>query len=261
MNSDRLYEELGALVSKGELFALATIVRTAGSSPRRAGAKMIIFPGGKISGTIGGGKLEATVIAEALDLIGSTEGNRLKTFRFTKSGPDAIGMTCGGEADLFIEVFRGPLTLFIFGGGHIGRELIRLAIGSGFSSVLIDDRSEILECYDAVITTHMAGENFETDLPEISDDAYVVIVTRSHKTDTIILRGLINKELTYLGMMGSKAKISKIFIALKEDGFEQAALDRIHTPIGLDIKAEGPYEIALSIMAELIAVRNGLTKS
>lgn len=254
--SEAILKELLRAVDSGQPVALATIVKRAGSSPRDVGAKMLIYPDGKISGTIGGGKFEHRVIQDSLKLLGESGRGSLKHYRFSKLGEAAIGMTCGGEAEVFIELFHAPARLFIFGGGHVGRELARLAAGSNFLITVIDDRSEMLDSFDNCVITHQASDGYLENLPEVEQNNFVVLLTSAHKTDRELLKRYIGGDHTYLGMMGSQAKIKLLFDWLKESGVSDDQLSRVRTPIGLEISAEGPYEIAISILAELIAVRN-----
>ncbi len=254
--SGTILRELVAAIEAGKSVAVATIIRRAGSSPRDVGAKMLIYPDGAIYGTIGGGKFENRVIQDSLELLRSTDRGSVIQYRFSSEGERAIGMTCGGQADVFIELFRAPRRLMIFGGGHVGHELARLAVGSNFLITVVDDRPEILAGYEGVISGHQAANGFRGDLPEALPDDFVVIVTRSHESDLEVLRHYVASNYGYLGMMGSKAKIAKLFEGLRQEGISEAQLDSVHAPIGLNIGAEGPYEIAVSILAELTAVRN-----
>lgn len=256
-----IFEEMYKRQKAGQPFVLATIIRTAGASPRKAGAKMLVFPDGTIAGTIGGGNFENLVIADCLQLLESNTLHLLKTYTFSKAGAGATGMSCGGEADVFMEVNVKPRKLLIFGGGHIGRELTRLAAGSGFVISVIDDRPDILSGYDRSISAIQTDSDYQEAFPSLDGDCYVVIVTRSHNIDRLILERVLRHDCAYVGMIGSKAKIAKLFSVLEESGIERARLDKVYAPIGLNIKGEGPYEIAVSIMAELIAVKNGITRS
>jgi len=256
-----IFEEMYNRQKAGQPFALATIIKTSGASPRKAGAKMLVFPDGTIAGTIGGGNFEKLVIDDCLLLLESSTNHLLKTYTFAKAGAGATGMSCGGEADVFMEVNVKPRKLIIFGAGHIGRELVRLAAGSGFLISVIDDRPEILSGYDRSTTVVRTDSEYQEPFPVLDLDCYVVIVTRSHNVDRLILERVLKHKCAYIGMIGSKAKIAKLFAALEESGIDRAQLEQVYAPIGLNIKGEGPYEIAVSIMAELIAAKNGITRS
>ncbi len=245
----------------GQPYVLATIVKTAGASPRAPGAKMLVYPDGNTAGTIGGGTFEKLVIDDCLHLMKSKEKHLLKTYRFAESGADATGMACGGEADVFMEAGAKAKRLIIFGGGHICRDLVRLADGSGFLISVVDDRADILGVYGKSINTIKTDAAYNDNFPDLDRDCFVVIVTRSHTIDHDILKRAIKHDCAYIGMIGSRTKIAKLFASLAELGIDRALLDRVHAPIGLNIKGEGPYEIAVSILAELIAAKNGITRS
>jgi xanthine dehydrogenase accessory factor len=252
-----IYREIVKNINNGSLFVLASIVKSSGSTPRKTGAKMIVYPDGKISGTLGGGYFEKAVIEDCLKLIESQSLNLLKKYSFSQFGENATGMCCGGNVEVFMEVHTKPNRLIIFGGGHIGKELVKLTIGSGFAITVVDDRKEIIDSFDNIVDAKLAEIDYADNLPELDENCFVVIVSRSHQTDRVIVQSIVKNNCRYIGLIGSKSKTGKMFAYLKETGIDQTLLDRIHTPIGLDIDAEGPYEIAVSILAELIAVKNG----
>lgn len=256
-----IYEELVSLRQSGKAFVLATIVRTAGPSPRAAGAKMLVFPDGSISGTIGGGTFEKLVTDDCLELLESGERHRIKRYAFSQMGKDATGMSCGGEGEVFMEVNANPKKLYIFGGGHVCQSLVSLMADSSFLVYVVDDRPDILSTFHRPVTTMKTDSTYEKNFPELDRNSFVVIVTRSHKYDEPVLRQAIKQDCAYIGMIGSKAKIRKMFASLEDSGVDPSRLKQIHAPIGLDIKGEGPYEIAVSILAELIAVKNQTDKN
>ncbi len=251
-----IYKEIIDKLNAGQSFVLATIIETIGSSPRRIGAKMLVFPDGSISGSIGGGTFEKLVIEDSLQLLNSSSRHLLKHYSFSKKGKDPTGMSCGGQARVFLEASGRPDNLIIFGGGHIARELARLASGSGFTITVVDDRKDILEAYQPPVTTVLTDPDYKTNMPSLNNNSYIVIVTRSHNCDLPVLERVIGEDFAYIGMIGSKAKIAKVFSTLKKSGFDKKLLDKVHAPIGLDIRAEGPYEIAVSILAELIETKH-----
>jgi xanthine dehydrogenase accessory factor len=250
---DEIYNKKKA----GQKFVLATIVRTAGASPRHPGAKMLVYPDGSISGTIGGGTFEKMVIDDCLALMESGEQHQLKRYSFSEQGREATGMSCGGEGDVFMELSGRPKRLIVFGGGHVCRELVKLALNSDFAITVVDDRPEILQWYQPPVTTLQTDSEYRDNLPSLDRDSYVVIVTRSHKHDEPVLAQVIGQDCAYIGMIGSRAKVGQVYAALEKTGVQRERLARVHAPIGLDIKGEGPFEIAVSILAELIAVKNG----
>lgn len=255
-----IFEEIHDRRKAGRLFALATIVRTAGATPRAPGAKMLVYPDGKISGTIGGGNFEKLVIDDCLGLMESGGRHLLKKYSFSKCGAYATGMSCGGEAEVFMEVNARPKRLIIFGGGHIARELVEIAGGSDFAVTVVDDRPDILSQYDRPTAVVQTDPEYRDSFPALDGDCYVVIVTRSHTLDLSILERVVNDGCRYIGMIGSKAKVANVLSSLEKSGVDPELLKRIYAPIGLNIKGEGPYEIAVSIMAELIAVKHGVTR-
>lgn len=260
MSTIDIYDEIHKRHAAGQPFVLATIIRTAGASPRKVGAKMLIFPDGTISGTIGGGNFEKLVIDDCLDLFKTGAGHLLKKYSFSKKGEGATGMSCGGEADVYMEMSAQPKKLIIFGGGHVGRELARLAAGSGFMITVVDDRPDILNDYQPPVAVIQTDPDYKDNFPVLGSDCFVVIVTRSHVIDHSLLQRILEHECAYIGMIGSKAKVAKLFANLEKSGIDRSRLDQVYAPIGLHIKGEGPYEIAVSILAELIAVKNGIVR-
>jgi xanthine dehydrogenase accessory factor len=255
-----IYQKIVEKKSAGVAFVVATIVRIEGSSPRDVGAKMLVFADGSIWGTIGGGMFEKLVIDDCLGLLGENTNNLLKTYRFAESGPDATGMYCGGEAEVFMEANRSPERLIIFGGGHIGRDLAKIAQGIDFKIIVVDDRPEILSEYHSPVETILTDAVYHKNFPAIDKNSYVVIITHGHKCDREVLEQVINQECAYIGMIGSRTKIAKTFSELEKAGIDRIRLEHVYSPIGLDIGAEGPYEIAIAIAAELIAVKKKAPK-
>jgi xanthine dehydrogenase accessory factor len=250
-----IFREIAEHLEGGRPFVLATLIKTSGSVPRYVGAKMLVFPDGTISGTIGGGNFEKMVIDDCLALFGSDSSFQLKGYLLEESGPDATGMFCGGKAEVSLERYSRPDTLYIFGGGHIGRDLAKIALGLSFRTVVVDDRTEILAQYQKPVETIQTDVEFNLNFPQVDKNSYVVIVTHGHKCDREVLAKVINMDCAYIGMIGSRTKISKTFAILEESGIDRAKLEMVHSPIGLDIGAEGPYEIAVAIAAEIIAAK------
>jgi xanthine dehydrogenase accessory factor len=254
------YKKMYDLNQAGRTFVLATLIKTVGSSPRRPGAKMLILPDGTIYGTIGGGTFEKNVIEDCLNLLKSGSKHLLKHYSFTIKGEGSIGMTCGGKGDVFMEVNLKPNNLIIFGGGHVGRKLTRLATGSGFNITVVDDRRDILDKFDDSISTILTDPDYHENFPPLDNNSYVVIVTKSHKNDQPVLEQVINKDCAYVGMIGAKSKIKMIFASLEKSGIKKKDLEKVYAPIGLDIGSEGPYEIAVSILAEIIEVKQKISR-
>ena len=250
-----IFTEIAESRIKERQFVLAIIVENSGHTPRDVGAKMLVYSDGSIRGTIGGGNFEKIVIEDCLNLIENNTKNLLKTYRFEGSGPDSTGMICGGEAQVFMELIGKPDMLLIFGGGHICNALVKIAEGLNFKIKVIDSRQHILEGYRFPVETILTDNSSNDNFPQINKNSYIVIVTHSHKYDKDVLVKVIRSDCAYIGMIGSHNKIAKTYSSLEKEGIEKALLEKVHAPIGIDIDAEGPSEIAISIAAELIAVQ------
>ena len=222
-----IYQKIIEKKSAGEVFVLATIVRIEGSSPRDNGAKMLVSADSSIWGTIGGGMFEKLVIDDCLGLLKGNANNLLKTYRFAESGPDATGMRCGGEAEVFMEVNRNLDHLMIFGGGHIGRDLAKIAQGLDFKVIVVDDRPEILKEYQSPVKVIQTDEQYRKNFPSIDKNSYVVIVTHGHKCDREVLEQVVNQECAYIGMIGSRTKIAKTYSDLEKAGIERIRLEKL----------------------------------
>ncbi|HKN47848.1 MAG TPA: XdhC/CoxI family protein [Candidatus Polarisedimenticolia bacterium] len=251
------YETMARLLREGQTLAVATIVARQGSVPRCSGAKMVVTASGETAFTIGGGAFEALVIGDALEAIRQGHGFE-KEYRFTEEGENALGMVCGGTARVLFEVVRAPCRLFIFGGGHVGREVARLSGPLGFDVTVIDDRADYLDPARYPEGTRMvrAGRDFSSDLPPIPAGAYVAILTRCHKTDLAAVRHAVGRGAAYVGLIGSRRKIATVLARAAEVGTPREAVAEVHGPIGLPIGAESPEEIAVSIAAEMIQARS-----
>jgi len=254
------YQTVLNLLEQGRSIAVATLIETKGSTPQTSGGKMIIAGDGETFFSIGGGALEASVIAEAKRCI--AEGRRaLKSYALNDVGDDALGMACGGKATVFIDPVHPPDRLVVFGAGHVGRALCRLAEGFGFRFDVVDDRADMLDpgAFPEGTRFFATDRSFRKGLPTLGPDAWVVLVTRCHDTDEAALRVIGREPCAYLGMIGSKRKVRVVFDTLEKEGFERDVLDRVHAPIGLPIGSHMPEEVALSILAEIVAVRNRAT--
>ncbi len=245
-------------LERGEPAALVTIVSATGSTPQRVGAKMLVFADGRIVGTIGGGCYENDAFWKAREAI-ATRVPQVVHYELSDDFAQETGLICGGQMDVYIEPIEPSPELYIVGAGHVGFHLARLAQEVSFRVHVIDDREKFAnaERFPA------AAEIVVDDLPAwiarttLPSHAYVVIVTRGHTNDLEALRALAPRELRYLGLIGSRAKVARIYDALVTDGMPADVLKRVHAPIGLEIGAVTPQEIAVSILAELIAVKHG----
>ncbi len=251
-----IYEEIVRIKEAGEEAALVTIVSATGSTPREEGAKMLVKPDGTIVGTIGGGSLEAQVIKEAVGVIKLSKPKRI---HFTLSDEEAseVGMICGGDLEVFIEPILTAPTLYIFGGGHISLPLAQMGKLLGFKIAVIDDRADFASAERFPEAEFVLADELTKAFPKLKIDklSYIVIVTRGHQHDELVLEWAISTSAKYIGMIGSKTKVKTIFSHLLAKGISKEKLDGVHSPIGLEIGAQTPEEIAVSILAEIINVR------
>ena len=256
MNPHDIFDDIYSAKSDGKLFVIVTLVQVIGSTPRQSGARMLVFADGSIAGTIGGGNFEKMAIDDALRLLNGQENTSLKSYRLEEFGKDSTGMLCGGEAQVFFEKSDVPDKLLIFGGGHICRDLVKIASGMNFRITVVDDRSDTLAQYATPIETRLTDNAYKSNYPEIDEKTYIVIITHGHRCDKDVLAKVAESGAAYIGMVGSRSKIVRTFQDLEKAGISSDTLSKVHSPIGLDIGAEGPYEIAIAIAAELIAVRH-----
>lgn len=250
---EKIYEKIPEFIRDNSKLAVATVISISGSTPREIGAKMIILPNGSIHGTIGGGKFEHLVISDAKEALNDGVCI-LKKYDLKPEDESGIGMECGGSVLVFIEVIKKNNQLLILGGGHIGLELYKMAILADFSVVVVDHRPEFVSNDRFPKAEKLL--NCPVDDPRVLEmvdqNTYIVIITHEHKQDKLAVKSLINSDFRYLGMIGSKKKVTKTLRELISEGISKNKLEKIFTPIGLDIKSETPGEIAVSILAELI---------
>src|SRR5437660_336696 len=257
MNQE-VFAAVADALERGEPAALVTIVSALGSTPQRVGAKMLVFADGRIVGTIGGGCYENDAFWKAREAIESRKP-QLVHYELSDDFAQESGLICGGQMDVYIEPIEPSPELYVIGGGHVGFHVARLAHEVGFRVHVVDDREkfanrERFPTAAEVVADDIPGWLARTQLPP---HAYVVIVTRGHTNDLEALRALAPRDLRYLGLIGSRAKVARIYDALTADAMPADHLQRVHAPIGLDIGAVTPQEIAVSILAELIAVKHG----
>jgi len=252
-----LYDEIINIKNSGIKAVLCIVTNTKGSAPRKAGAKMIVYYDGRISGSIGGGSLEKKIKEDALNVLKENKAAALKYDLLSQ-----LGMCCGGTVEIFIEPIVNTKRLFIFGAGHTGQALAVFAAETGFEIYLIDDRKEYLDqsvnesVYKMNLHHTAALQSIPFDL-----NTFIVITTYSHQIDRDILAYCIKRDFAYLGMIGSRRKAEitkKMFI--ESNLASSAELDKVHMPIGVDINAETPAEIAISIIAEIVKTKNNKTE-
>lgn len=265
-----VFSELVRLQKAGVPCALCTVVRTAGSTPRKSAARMLVLPlppppdagapASGLIGTIGGGRVEKAVLDAARALLKAGDGEpRLLRYHLTHQ----LAMCCGGEMEIFVEPLVPPPVAVICGGGHVAHALVPLLRPLGFSPILVEDLEELADPArfpDAAQIVDSFDVRDWKGVP-LNDRTFAVIVTRDHAQDQALLEQLVDRELAYLGMIGSQRKVLRFRQRLLAKGFSEARLDRVHAPIGVSIEAQTPAEIAIAIAAELIAVRAAQRKA
>ena len=257
MNQE-VFSALSDALRQGEEVALVTIVASTGSTPQRVGAKMLVYADGRTVGTIGGGCYENEAFWKAREAIKNRKPISLK-FELNDDFAQESGLVCGGQMEVFVEPLEPSPELYVFGAGHVGFFVAKMAHEVAFKVHVVDDREKFANTERFgpgidVIVDHIPTWLATHTLPPT---AYAVIVTRGHTHDLDALRALTASPHRYLGLIGSKAKVKRIFDVLLEEGMPTESLKGIHAPIGLDIGAITPQEIAVSILAELIAVKHG----
>ncbi len=268
-----LFAEAARRAVARELFVLCTVTETERSAPRDAGAKMLVAPDGSIAGSVGGGPLEASVIVEATALLREGGVSGARRFALTTGGdaaelltpgvpvPSDLGMKCGGEVSVFLDLVRPPARMLLYGAGHVGERVATLAAEVGWSCVVIDDRPAFADpkrfpralevrCRD------LAQEPLGGLVPSAED--YLVILTRCHALDEGVLDAALASRARYLGLIGSRRKVALILRSIaRRTGLDPRSDPRLHAPIGLRLGDKTPGEIALSILAELVLVKSG----
>ena len=259
MSNNALYEAIIQAQREGRDAVLATVIHDQGSVPRHAGSKMLIYTDGTTLGTIGGGEMESRVIEAAQDVL-KTDKPVTHHYEFADPSRGDPGV-CGGQIDVFMEPIRPEPTILIIGCGHCGQALAELAHWLGYRVVVTDDRAEL--CNPNVIP--LAHEHINVPPEQIAKAApihsrtYIAAVTRGVPLDVAMLPALLESNAPYIGVMGSRRRWATAMKELKAAGVTEEALARIHAPIGLELEAETPHEIAVSIMAEIIAHQHGGT--
>jgi len=246
----------------GDEAAMVTVVATEGSTPQKAGARMLVRADGTIVGTIGGGCLEAEMAWRAREAITARRA-KLVAYDLTPDQAGDDGLVCGGRMQVFIEPIEGTPCLCLFGAGHVAQPLARLAKACGFRVEVSDDRikfanAERFPDADRIVVDDVAAA---AEKMSLGPSSYAVIVTRGHKGDGEALRAVVGRGLRFVGLLGSRPKVVHIFAALRDEGVPTDELARIHAPSGIEIGAVTPEEIAVSILAEMIAVRRGVDPS
>jgi len=250
-----IYDEIVRLRRLGQKAAIATIVQVRGSIPSYESAKLLVREDGSMIGTIGGGCVEAEVWTAAREVI-ETEKPRHLSFNLGQDAAYDNGLICGGQLDVFVEPVIPPPHAFIFGAGHISKSLSKAASLAGFSTTIIDNRDTFASRERFPEADEIFAEEYEDVFPKlpVNETSYLIIVTRGHRDDMRVLR-LAVAEARYIAMIGSKRKVINVVKELEQEGIARERMERIHAPMGLEIGAISPEEIAISVVAEMIAVR------
>src|SRR3954454_12427575 len=257
MNQE-VFAAVASALDRGEPAALVTIVSAVGSTPQRGGAKMLVFADGRIVGTIGGGCYENDAFWKAREAI-TNRRPELVHYELEDDFAQETGLICGGQMDVYIEPIEPSPELYVVGAGHVGFHLARVAHEVGFRVHVVDDREKFANRGRFPGAVEIVVEDIPTWIgrPQLPAHAYAVIVTRGQTNDLEALRALAPRDLRYLGLIGSRAKVARIYDQLLGDQMAPQTMNPVHAPIGLDIGAVTPQEIAVSILAELIAVKHG----
>ena len=242
---------------QGRSAALVTIIGIAGSAPRTSGSKMLVYDDGQIIGTVGGGTFEHKVIQEALRAIHAGA-----PVRFSANLSRDLGMCCGGEMEAYIEPLEAVVDLVIYGGGHVGAATASLADAAGFRVTLVDERPEFTEPedYGPAVRVICGDPIRQLDTLPWGLSTCHLVVTHSHQLDQDLVEAILPREVGWLGMIGSRTKVTKFFMRFRAAGMDEALFSKLSAPVGLDIGAETPPEIAISIVADLVRVKRRATK-
>ncbi len=253
-----LYEEIVRIRKAGRRAALATIVKRTGSTPRKDNAKMLIREDGSSVGSVGGGCVEAEAWQLAKQVIASGRSDNLR-YQMTDEEAESEGLVCGGSVEIFVEPIMPNPRLVILGAGHVGQAVAEAVNRVGFDVSVVDDRESFASPERFPPATEIRVQPFEDGLGDLKivPDDFVLIVTRGHSHDQVALESAIRTEAGYVGLVGSRRKIQILVKNLLEAGHGVEAFRNLYAPIGLDIGSETPQEIAVSVAAEMIALRKG----
>jgi xanthine dehydrogenase accessory factor len=253
-----IYDEIPRLRREGRKAALATIINVRGSIPSFETAKMLVRDDGSIVGTIGGGCVEAEVWEAAREVIQNEKPQTLK-FNLNNNPKYDTGLVCGGTLEVFVEPVLPQVALYIFGAGHVAWSLYKVARIAGFEVVVVDDRESYANRERFPEARDVYADEYEQVMAQLSpsEASYIVIVTRGHRDDMRVLRWAAETPARYIGMIGSQRKVISIYKELEKEGIAAEKLARVYAPVGIEIGSITPEEIAVSIVAEMIAIRRG----
>jgi xanthine dehydrogenase accessory factor len=251
-----IYEEIVKLRREGRKAALATIINVRGSIPSFQSAKMLVRDDGSILGTVGGGCVEAEVWQAAREVMEKQRPTTL-TFNLNHDPKYDTGLVCGGTLEIYVEPVLPTALLYLFGAGHVAVNTYKIALQAGFDVVVIDDRESYANRERFPEARNIHAEDFDKVCSELNPNEadFMVIATRGHRDDMRVLRWAVETSVRYLGMIGSERKWIAICDELEREGISREKLERVHSPVGLDIGAITPEEIAVAIVAEMIAIR------
>jgi xanthine dehydrogenase accessory factor len=251
-----VYQEICNLQRQGRCAVLATIIEAHGSIPSVVGAKMLVRDDGSIVGTIGGGCVEDHTRMRALQVM-KEEKAKILDFSLDQDPGDDPGLVCGGTLRVFMEpVLPAPL-LYVFGAGHVGLSIYKVALLAGFQPIVVDDRQSYANCERFPDAREVHAADIEQTMAKLAppDSAFIAIATRGHRHDMRVLRWALKTKARYIGMIGSGRKTLTAFEELKREGHTAESFERVYSPIGLQLGAVTPEEIAIAVVAEMIAVR------
>jgi len=255
MNTIGIYNEIQIALKQGERIVIATVVKTNGAAPCPIGSKIIVHPDGRIQGSFGGAQTDGKVAKEALKALheGRPYTNHI---HLDADQGEAVG-SCGATLEVLFEVLKPEPRLILAGAGYVSQALARLATRLDFRIVVVDDRRDLADpkSFDPQVNLIMGDIPQALQELEPDDASWIVIVTRGHNLDKEALRAALNTNAAYIGMIGSQSKVKHIFKDLLKEGVDHRRLAQVHAPIGLDLGAETPDEIALSIAAEIVMLR------
>lgn len=255
LNDRDVLVEILRSIDAGSSVCVATVVRTSRSVPRGPGSKMLVYSDGQTRGTIGGGEMESRVVAEALSCLSAREP-RLCTYQLLDPRNGDPGV-CGGEVTVSLEPFMPTPTVYVIGCGHVGKAVVELAHWMGFRVIATDDRPGLANTENLPL----ADETISGPITDaigafpITDETHIVVVTRNMGIDVGLLPHLFETNARSIGVMGSKRRWHETCAALLAQGMSASDLDRVIAPIGIELHAETPEEIAVSILAEIVALR------
>ncbi|HRK91104.1 MAG TPA: XdhC family protein [Anaerolineales bacterium] len=251
-----IYQALSELEKNNGSAALCTVVKSEGSTPRHVGSKMLVYPDGSFIGTVGGGDLEHRVLDEAWMALGDGE-TRFLHYNMADPSRGDPGV-CGGQVEVFVEPILPPPTLVVIGAGHVGKAVVHLAKWLGFRVAVSDDRAE----FCTPESTPGADEYYPVEMSKLAEQlkitrrTYLVVTSRGSSVDALGLPNLLQSDAAYIGVIGSKRRWATTVKALKANGVDEALIEKVHSPMGLELQAETPEEIAVSIMAEVLMIRD-----